>query len=123
MFEDDYWDSPAYNDFWRGAPGLPPPSSIRPSYGPLQVRSPDELGIGREYMLNVFTGVRAYSFVIRVTGKNEKQFWYETSSPDVEHRGRMTFADSSILPHEAGIGFWNDVNYVLRIEYRGIANY
>ena len=125
MFEDDYWDRPAYNDFWRGAPGLPPHTRTRPNYGPLQIRSPEELEIDKKYLLKYFNGVREFSWIILITEKDEKKFYYKVLSPpgamidfnkeNEKYLCQIDFADCSILPYEK-TGLWNmDGNCVLRI--------
>ena len=116
--DDDYWDSGGYNDFWRGAPGLPPHIKTRPDYGPLQVRSPEELEIGKRYILHYFGGIKIFVYVILIASKNSKSFSYEVISPkeDVSNRtSKMSFADSSILPYGGeNKDLWNNVNYILR---------
>lgn len=124
-YDPDYWDSPAYNAFWDGAPGLSPHTKKRPNYGPLQIRNPEEIEIGQKYRFEYFNGVRRLpSRTILIKGKDEMNFYYEVLSPPEEvtvffntpekYRGKMTFASCSILPYETGR--WNqDDCYLLRI--------
>ena len=110
-FEDDYWDSPGFNDFWKGAPGLPRPAKERFVYGPGQVKSPEEVEIGKTYFLNLFNGIKEQWIGVTVVGKDETCFYYEGEEG---LRGQMKFADCAILPREDGL--WDDTNHLFRIE-------